>query len=57
MHAAIQYSQKRIQELLKHESTSTSNESGSLTTGTCVCMCTCYHVGTAEYGWRRVDED
>lgn len=57
MHAAVQYSQKRMQELLKHESTSTSNEPGSLTTGTCVCMCTCYHVGTAEYGWRRVDED
>lgn len=57
MHAAVQYSQKRMQELLKHESTSTSNEPVSLTTGTCVCMCTCYHVGTAEYGWRRVDED
>ena len=57
MHAAVQYSQKRKQELLKHESTGTSNEPGALTTGTCVCMYTCYHVGTAEYGLRRVGED
>lgn len=57
MHAAVHYSQKRMQELRKHESTGTSNEPGSRTTGTCVCMCTCYRVGTAEYEWRRVDED
>lgn len=57
MHAAVQYSPKRMQELLKHESTGTSNEPGALTTGACVCMCTCYHVGTDGYRWRRGNED
>lgn len=55
MYAAVQYSPKRIQELIKHESTGTSNEPGALCA--CVCMCTCYHVGTDKCGWKRVDED
>lgn len=36
MHVAVQYSPKRLQELLKHESTGISNEPGH-----CVHACAC----------------